>query len=462
MFMFLAFSLLFLFAAPSVLAIDLDVQKQSSGEVLVIGTGKPVVFDLEIRNNGEGDDFEFYNLLGFSMFPVGTTHIDGGQTKGISLGLVPLGDLSERGFYTFNYFIRGSDGSEQEESLTFKISELESSIIVGSGEVDPESNSVEIFIRNRDNFDFGEVNVHFTSAFFQESRTFNLGPNDRKNFSIQLEQEEFKDLKAGFYTIVAEIDSGESMGRVEGVIKFAEKDLVTTTKKDYGFLINTQIIEKKNEGNTVETSETVIKKNIVSRLFTSFSPEPDVVEREGGTVFYTWVREVKPGETLEISVRTNWIFPLIVLLFVLAIVILARQYKKTDIVLQKKVSFVRAKGGEFALKVSVFVRARKYVERVNVIDRLPPLVNIYERFGGDRPDRIDQKGKRMEWNFEKLEAGEMRVLSYIIYSKVGVLGKFALPTATAIFEREGTIHEAESNKTFFMAEQKRKDVESGD
>ena len=77
------------------------------------------------------------------------------------------------------------------------------------------------------------------------------------------------------------------------------------------------------------------------------------------------------------------------------------------------------------------------------------------------PTRFDEKNRRIEWNFEKLEAGESRVLSYIIYSKIGVLGKFALPSATAIYEREGKIKESESNRAFFVAEQRTRDVEEG-
>ena len=72
---------------------------------------------------------------------------------------------------------------------------------------------------------------------------------------------------------------------------------------------------------------------------------------------------------------------------------------------------------------------------------------------------MDEKNRRIEWNFEKLEAGEIRVISYIIYSKVGVLGKFALPSASAIFEREGEIKEERSNRAFFLAEQRTKDEE---
>ncbi len=336
---------------------------------------------------------------------------------------------------------------------------MEDVFSVGSGDVDPESNQIEIFIKNNENIDLGEMDVKFSSVFFSVEKNFTIGPREKKSFNVQLNNEDFRELMAGFYTLTAEVIIGEKDSKVEGIIKFVEKDLVTTTKKDYGFLINTKIIEKKNEGNTLVPSETVIKKNIISRLFTSFSPPPDNVEREGGTVYYTWTQEIKPGETLEIVVKTNWLLPLLIILFVVAIVALVKQYTGTNLVLKKKVSFVKAKGGEFALKVSIFLNAKKYVERVNVIDRLPPLVSIYERFGGDKPSKIDQKNRRLEWDFEKLEAGEIRVLSYIIYSKVGILGKFALPTAAAVFERDGEIHETESNRAFFVAEQRKKDVE---
>ena len=53
-----------------------------------------------------------------------------------------------------------------------------------------------------------------------------------------------------------------------------------------------------------------------------------------------------------------------------------------------------------------------------------------------------------------MESGEIRVISYIIYSKVGVLGRFALPPTTAVFERNGVFHETESNRAFFVADQK--------
>ena len=93
---------------------------------------------------------------------------------------------------------------------------------------------------------------------------------------------------------------------------------------------------------------------------------------------------------------------------------------------------------------------------------MPPLVKIYERFLNERPSKVDEAKKRVEWGFEKLEEGERRVLSYIIYSKVGVLGKFALPSTTGIYELQGKIKETTSNKVYFVAEQIQKKSENFD
>ena len=443
---------------PTVLAINLEIEKQSTDEVLIAELNNRIVFDLEITNLGTSSNFEFFNLLGFLMSPE-KVYIGKEKTEEVSLELVSLASIEERGFYTITYYIKADDASQTSETLTFKIVDLQDALFVGSEDMDPESESIEIFIKNRENFDFGNIDVNFSSSFFAIEKSFSLGPEETKTFSVQLNSEDFSELIAGFYTLTAKVNIEGKEADVEGVIEFVEKNILTTTKKDFGFLIVTKIIEKENTGNTIERSETVIKKNILSRLFASFNPDPDIVEREGTKVYYTWDREIRPGETLEIIVKTNWLFPFLIILFIILIVVLTKKYSETTLVLKKKVSFVKVKSGEFALKVSVLVNAKKYVERVNIIDRVPLLTEIYERFGGDQPSRIDKKNRRIEWSFEKLEAGEMRVLSYVIYSKVGVLGKFALPTATAIYEKEGEIHESESNRAFFVAEQRKKDLE---
>lgn len=449
-------SLFLLLILPSVSALNLNIEKQSSDEVMIAGLDQPAVFNLQITNLGEGTNIEFYNLLGFNMFPKGTVSIARGETKSVDLKISPISEFNYRGAYTFDYFIRGSDDTEIKKELTFKIIDLKNAFEVGSGEINPESNSMQVYIHNKINFDFGEVSTKFSSPFFDFQKTFSLGPYERKNFEVELNKEDFKKLMAGYYTINAEIQTSGKTATTEGVIKFIEKDILETTSKDSGIIINTKIIEKTNKGNVVVKSENVIKKNIISRLFTSFSPEPDMIDRDGFNVYYTWSRDINPGESLKITVKTNWFLPSLVIFFIVAIVVLVKQYTKTDLILKKRVSFVRAKGGEFALKVTIFVNAKKYIERINITDRLPPLVKLHETFGRETPSRVNEQNRRIEWQYERLNAGESRVISYIIYSKIGVVGRFALPSTSAIYERDGEIREAESNRTFFVAEQRSK------
>jgi hypothetical protein len=344
--------------------------------------------------------------------------------------------------------------------LTVDIINFEDAFEIGADEFDPESTTLNVYIHNKVNFNFENITVVFNSPFFEFQKDFNLGPNQRNDFTITLDKEEFKKLMAGYYTFDADIRAKGVEGNVEGTLKFTEKDILTTNKKTYGVIINTNVIEKTNEGNVVAKTETVIKKNVLSRLFTHFSPEPNTVERSGFAVYYTWYNDISPGEVLKITVRTNWLLPLAIIILIVLVVILVKKTSNRNLVLKKKVLFVNAKGGEFALKVMILVEAKNFVQRVTVIDRLPYLTKVHEKFGGEQPSRIDEKNKRMEWNFERLQPGERRVFSYIIYSKIGVLGKFALPPATAVYEKEGKVKETQSNQAFFMLEQRaKKDLE---
>jgi len=418
----------------------------------------PAIFDLQITNHGSSDEFMFYNFFGSNTFPKGTLLIRGNEVKEVQVGVYPREDLKQEGRVKFDLYIEGQGGDQATYSLNANVIELEDAMEVGADEFKPDSSNVSVYVKNLVNFNFNNINVKLKSPFFEVEKTISLSPYEKESIEINLSKDDFRDLMAGFYTLNAEVKAGDEKVNLEGTMKFSEKDIVTTTQDEYGIIIHTKKISKINEGNVISTSSTVLKKNILSRLFTTFSPEPDLVEREGVLVYYTWERQLKPGERLDISVKTNWLLPLLAGLLTVAIVILTKQLSKTNLSLRKKVNFVRAKGGEFALKVSVIITARKFVEKVHVIDRLPPLVKLHERFGGEMPKKVDEANRRLEWHFDRLQEGESRIISYIIYSKVGVLGKFALPNTTAIYEKDGEVHEAESNSAFFIADQvKRKE-----
>lgn len=440
-------------------AIDLKIEKQADDVAMIYGLNQPAVFDLKITNRGAGDNFMFYNFFGSDMFPKGTVQIGAGETKLVQVGIYPRSDLKQEGWVKFDIFIEGQNKDKMSYPLMVNIVRLKDAFEVGTEEFKPDSNNVTVYVKNLVNFNFNDIAMKFKSPFFNFERVISIKPHEKKTIEITLNKDDFRDLMAGFYTLYVEINADGQKANVEGTIKFSEKDIVTSTQNEYGVIINTKTITKYNEGNVISKTVTVLKKNVISRLFTSFNPEPDLVERKKLVIYYTWEKELKPGEELNITVKTNWLLPLLIILLIIATVILTKQFSRTSLSLKKRVSFVRAKGGEFALKVSIIVSARKFVERINVIDRLPPLTKLHERFGGEMPKKVDVHNKRIEWYFDKLQAGESRVISYIIYSKIGVLGKFVLPTTTAIYEKDGEIHEAESNRAFFIAEQARKPVE---
>jgi hypothetical protein len=435
---------------PSVLALDIQVEKLSTNEVYIIGLNEPINFDLRITNLGAAENVTIYSFFGQDLYPK-SVHLNAKESQDLTLQIYPPEKIKP-GYYTFEVYIRDNYGSEVAQQLTVDVINFEDAFEIGASDFDSESKTLNVYIHNKINFNFENVNIVFTSPFFQFQKQFNLGPNQRNDFTITLQKDDFKRLMAGYYTFDAEIEAKGVKGTLEGTLKFSEKDILTTNKKTYGVIINTNLIEKTNEGNVVTKTETVVKKNVLSRLFTHFSPEPNTVERDGFAVYYTWYNELAPGEVLKITVKTNWLLPLAIVLLIVLVVILVKKTSNRNLILKKKVVFVNAKGGEFALKVMILVEAKNFIERISVLDRLPYLTKVHEKFGGEQPSRIDEKNKRIEWNFERMQPGERRVFSYIIYSKIGVLGKFALPPVTAVYEREGKVKEAQSNQAFFMLE----------
>ena len=432
--------------------INLEITKEVVNDVVISEIPGPATFNLAVKNLGDSDNFEIYSLVNVEMSPKGTFYISGGETKNITVGVYPSDKVRKNtGIYSFVYKIRGQDSGIQDDILTIRIANLQDAVEIGTYNIELGSDFATLYIINKEKFNFGEITVDFNSAFFSFTKKFILGPLEKKEFKIPLDEEKTKGLIAGQYILTANMKPTDK--EIQGIIKFVEKSSILTEETKSGIIIRTLKIEKVNDGNLPVIAQFDVTKNIISRLFTTFNVEPDKSERNGLLVYYTWYKELRPGESMTLIVRTSWIYFFILLILVIIVGVLVYISTISFLVVRKRVSYVRTKGGEFALKVRLHVKARKFVERISVIDKLPPVVKLYERFGAETPDKIDSKNRRMEWNIESLQPGEERVFSYVVYSKLGIVGKFELPSATAVFEREGKIHETESNKAFFVAEQ---------
>ncbi|MBC8434889.1 hypothetical protein H8D91_00095, partial [archaeon] len=339
-----------------------------------------------------------------------------------------------------------------EDKMTVKIVPLKEALEITSESNDPEKNTVRFFVRNNVNADFKNLKINFSSALFNlENQKFDLEAYSTKIFDVPVE--DLNKIEAGSYIVDGLVEVVSGNGDIGGKIYIGEKQGIETTESNEGIIIRENKIVKTNIGNVVEEVNIVVEKGAFSRLFTTFNVEPNAVTRDSWKVSYIWNKKLGPVETFEVVAKTNYILPLLVFIAAGFLVFGFKKFYSKKIEVVKSVSPVRTKGGQFALRVKINIKAKDNVQNVSLVDKIPAVVKVHEKFDTIKPDKVDLKNRRIEWNFGDLAAGEERAISYIVYSSIGVVGRFALPSAVVVFERESEIHEVESNHVYFLSEQ---------
>lgn len=451
----LALTLLFTLVFVNLIsAINLEVSSKPVQNSAITDLNEPAVFQLTIKNLEGSDNFNIYSLVGVDISPSNFT-LEKDETKTIDIKAMPQEYLaSTRDSINFEYKIKNSKGDIQEEELTMNIIELKDAFQIDAEDLNPKSEKIKITLKNRLNYKFNELKISINSNFFSYEDKFPLDAMEKKEIVIPIDVEKLKRSTAGSYLLNIRLEVSGVKTSIESMIKFLEQEGIEIIENKEGFLIKRIEISKVNVGNTVKDVEISAQKNIISYLFTTFNTVPTETKRAGLTIEYIWRKELIPNDKLEIVIRTNWFYPLIIIIFTVLLLVLIKRSVEADLILRKQVSYVKTRGGEFALKVTIKAKAKKFIERINITDKLPPLVELYERYGTISPDKIDLRNKRLEWNIESLNEREERIFSYIIYSKIGVVGKFELPKARAVYEKSGRMKETESNRSFFINQPK--------
>ena len=428
----------------------ITVTSESDSNVIIPEINHPAKFRLTITEVETGG-YTVYTLTDVVIRPTSPFQLFAG-TNEIEIYVYPTNQLKERGFYTFTYNI----GNTQSK-LTTKIVDLEDLIKISSDSIDPASDKITFYVENTEKASVENLKAKFTSVIFETEEEFDLKPYEKTEITVPVDKDELMKIKAGTYVVKAEFETSNGKKTVDGKIYIGEKKDIVSEDDISGFLIRTRTVTKINSGNVNENVEVSVSKNIFSRLFTSFNVDPTLVERTGFLITYTWNKQLGPSEILTVKSKTNYIFPLLIIIGAILIVWGFKRFTETKIEIKKSVSPIKTKGGEFALKVKLAIKAKQYVENVSLIDKVPLMVKIYKKFGTLKPNKIDTANRRLQWDIGDLNTGEVRVFSYVIYSKIGIVGKFALPEALAVFETAGELHEVESNKVFFLSEQTSKD-----
>mgnify|MGYP001561269742 CR=1 FL=1 len=433
----------------SVSAITISVKATDKIPVVVSELKDPAIFDLAITNNGSAENVQIYSLVGVTFDPKDNIYLPHGTSK-VEVKAYPVEDIRvTKGNYAFKYQIKGSDSKVFEGTLVIKIVKLEDVFEITPQSIVYGSENAVVRVRNVNNLEMKDVLFDINSVFFEGEKKISLKPFESMDIILPV-KDNIKDIAAGSYVVTTDVAVGDVSADVKSNVNYLQEKSIVTSEKKSGFLIVNRVITKTNSGNLAVSETTEVTKNVLTRLFTTFSETPLITERSGLLVYYKWGNELSPGESVTLNVKTNYILPFGLILLVVLGVYFVKVYSRTAVVVKKRCFFVRTKGGEFALKVMLNVKARKMVDNIEVFDRIPSATKLYQKAG--LPHSFDEKNGKLSWKIGKLNAGEDRIFSYIIYSHLRIVGRLELPSATVHFVQDGKPSYVHSNRTYFVSD----------
>ena len=126
---------------------------------------------------------------------------------------------------------------------------------------------------------------------------------------------------------------------------------------------------------------------------------------------------------------------------------------RSSIVIRKIASNIeKLEGGISELKIVINIKNRgnKPLRDITIIDKIPNIADVEKELyiGTLQPVKIlkhENKGSIVKWIIDDLGAGEERVISYRIKSRLSILGDFNLPSTSVRFKFRGKDKLSKSN-----------------
>jgi len=210
------------------------------------------------------------------------------------------------------------------------------------------------------------------------------------------------------------------------------------TKKtiSVGFLSYTTTIVVTNDGNVASPSFYITESllGILDRLFTS-NPAPSSSEASLSNVIYKWyVPTLDPGQSVQIQYQISLI-PIWITLFLIAIIVyFAYVYTFKPAVVKSHRHFgPPSKEREIPVLVEIKNRSVHEIKDIVIVDRVPQLAQLVEKFDTLRPKvKKVAGGAELVWRFDSLKPREERVLTYRI-RPTAALAELHLPHAVVAY-----------------------------
>ncbi len=430
-----------------------QVDAYFENDIFVKGVDSSIDFYLDFKNVTPGY-YSVYTFANFQITPAEIFYLEN-DTR-VNFSISPKGEF-ENTKYIFSYTISKIGGSSPfsvEKKFSVKFLDFEDMVKIETNNIDFENGVVKVYVENSEDYEFKNISASFSSILFNFNKSFNLGRKETKIFDVVVNENLLKTTKAGTYVLDGIFNFiGGSKKQIYGKLYLDAKTGIKSEDSTSGILIRKNIIKKINEGNTVEYVNIKVSKDPFSRMFTNLNIEPTTFYREGFRIYYSWDHKLSPNESFEVIVKTNYFYFILILCIIGAFVYFILMYLKIKIDIKKKIVPIKTKNGEFALRVSLNIRAKADVKDVILSDSVPSTVKLYNKFSSIQPDEIDVSTRRMKWKIGDLKNGEERAYSYVVYSRVGYVGRFSLPRAFVRYKIDDLEKREYSKEVFFLAEQ---------
>jgi hypothetical protein len=443
----------FLLSILPIASADVQLKETPINSIIVKELSLPAKVDITIINNNDYDDsFNIDTLLDINMTPPDKVFVKSNSEKTVTFEIYPSEDLKSKqaGMFAFEYYAKGDKTDIVKSSIFLKFISLKDLIAINMpASVTKDDSEIKVNVSLTEDTTL-DTKLTLVSELLSYSKDLTL-TKDGTELTIPLSPEM---PNAGTYEVKATLSIGdyeysESKNIVlESVIGTSEGGT------ESGWFLNKKIvITKENTGNSVADTTITLSKSVVSGLFTTFSTPPATTKRSANTVTYEFTKELNPGETLTVEAKTSYYLPLgILILLIVAgwifVAVITPQVK-----VMKKAVKVRTKSGVFATKIVLAVKntGKNEVNDLKIIDRLPIFTELVpEKFGTISPTEI--RKRTLVWHVDKLARNEEIMLSYIVYSKLTIIGKIDVPIAFVTYkDLTGNLREAHSNKLAVIA-----------
>ena len=413
-------------------------------------------FTINIKNNLETDENFIIKKAGYPFWDTYTKplqnpislKVPAKSESSMSLFVKPQHITSVDTYNLDLGIVLEKTGEEQKIPITIGIKSIDSLIggyvptVLASvsipEKIDPRNYaSIKITLSNQNIINYSNITIKVDSGLFHDELHYPLGPNDDKTVEIIKSFDAMTPPKKDSIVVGVFNDGKALIIPLEKEFEITEYSTREDILAEESFLKIRKGVKLSSNNPSFEGT-VKIEVGSMKGLFTSSYPKAESV-KEYGKQFLVWHVRLGKGKTASVYTIENY-RPIVVIAALIIICIVLYFLFRSPIVVSKGISNVAmTDGGISDAKIFVRVKNRSssQINGIEVIDNAPHIAHVEKEpssIGSMQPHAVlkhPKKGVLIKWNIDSIEAGDERVLSYKMQSRLAILGELNLPAATA-------------------------------